>query len=225
MQNLIIKRVRDKIISYSNKDSYSYVIEGKPLILIDAGFKIPNLKPDLVIITHAHYDHIKEMCYYKKLGAKILIGAKERPFLRNLERINKPVKIEGLTFRDWKFCDVNDVLHEGDVIKNENVHFIVMGVPGHTPGGIALWEPNLKILFSGDTWYGNLVVGSIASGGNLSDLFKSYKRLKTLKPLAIFPGHNLSQKILTNNWLSVLATPIFSKLGLINLIYKLRDRK
>jgi glyoxylase-like metal-dependent hydrolase (beta-lactamase superfamily II) len=78
---------------------------------------------------------------------------------------------------------VDRILEEGDKIHD----FDVLHTPGHTKGGICLY--NGEILISGDTVFADGGYGRMDIGGNLEDMKESLKRLKNLNVKYLLPGH------------------------------------
>jgi glyoxylase-like metal-dependent hydrolase (beta-lactamase superfamily II) len=55
------------------------------------------------------------------------------------------------------------LLWDGDIVDLGDRRFEVIHTPGHSPGGIALWEAATGVLFSGDIVYdGELIEGTSA---------------------------------------------------------------
>jgi glyoxylase-like metal-dependent hydrolase (beta-lactamase superfamily II) len=80
------------------------------------------------------------------------------------------------------------LLEDGDVIDLGDRHFTVMHTPGHSPGGIMLYEKSTQILFSGDTVYdGPLIVDAYHS--DLPDFVDSMKRILDLSVRVVHGGH------------------------------------
>ncbi len=65
----------------------------------------------------------------------------------------------------------------------------VIHTPGHTPGGICLYESETGSLFSGDTIFQAGGIGRCDLGGDLSDLIHSIELLTTLDTEVLYPGH------------------------------------
>lgn len=66
--------------------------------------------------------------------------------------------------------------------------FVVIHTPGHSPGGIALYERETEILFSGDIVYdGPLIEDTYHS--NIDDYVASMERLLTLPVRLVHGGH------------------------------------
>jgi len=144
-----------------------YFLAGTPSILIDAGLEIEEIQPDIVLITHGHFDHTQAIPYYVKKGAKI-----------------------GMTAVDAQSCGITPelVLHDGSVVSNSNFTIRVIAVPGHTQGGVAFYEGKQGLLFSGDTWFGGDNIGC-HSPQDRPKLIQSVQKLKALNPRLLCTGH------------------------------------
>lgn len=80
------------------------------------------------------------------------------------------------------------ILEDGDMIDLGDRHFEVIHTPGHSPGGIALYEKATEILFSGDILYdGPLIEDTYHS--NAADYVASMERLLTLPVRLVHGGH------------------------------------
>ena len=80
------------------------------------------------------------------------------------------------------------LLGDGDVIDLGDRHFAVMHTPGHSPGGIVLWEEASGILFAGDTVYDGPLIDD-AYHSNIDDYIASMERLLTLPVRVVHGGH------------------------------------
>ena len=87
-----------------------------------------------------------------------------------------------------KSAPATRILHDHDIIDLGDRHFEVIHTPGHSPGGIALWEAATGILFSGDILYdGELVEQNYHS--NAADYHASMTRLYNLPVRVVHAGH------------------------------------
>lgn len=144
------------------------VIAGKETILIDTGLpgnakrilayteKI-GLKPSdirTIIITHHHLDHTGSLYSIKKAtGAKVAVHLEDADYLSGKKK--QAIKTTGLRtflfkivrrFFSAKPVDPDILLKEGDNIDG----LTVIHTPGHTPGSIALYDTENRIIFAGD---------------------------------------------------------------------------
>jgi glyoxylase-like metal-dependent hydrolase (beta-lactamase superfamily II) len=67
----------------------------------------------------------------------------------------------------------------------------IISTPGHTPGHVALYEPQSKVLFTGDTLFRESIGRTDLPGGDYSWIMRSI--IDNLLPLGdevkIYPGH------------------------------------
>ena len=89
-----------------------------------------------------------------------------------------------------KLADRMQLLTGGETITIDDFNLQVIHTPGHSPGGMCLYEPEKKVLFSGDTVfsYGN-VGRTDLRGGNSRLLVESIERLMKLDVEYLCPGH------------------------------------
>jgi len=180
--------------------SHVYLIKGDTKnILIDTGVakKFSALKRrltklglyvrgiNLIILTHEHYDHIGATAFFHRTA----VVAAHRLAANKLE-----LQDEFVTFRKYKDQPskpfwVDIWLEDGSIIDLGNYELQVIHTPGHTSGCICLYEPRVKLLFTGDTVFAGGTLSEIAVGGNVSDYVNSIRRLSNLKVKHLYPGH------------------------------------
>ncbi|WP_220607508.1 MBL fold metallo-hydrolase [Methanobrevibacter oralis] len=173
-----------------NLDSNSYLINGN--VLVDTGtgtnkeylfskLRENGVEPEnieLIVNTHCHFDHVGGNHLFP--NAKIAIHRLDALSLRNGDSFLTASETFGVDNIQSK---VDIELEEGDKIGN----FEVIHTPGHTKGGICLWDG--ENLISGDTIFAGGGVGRTDIGGNWNDLKKSVSKLMKLDVLNIYPGH------------------------------------
>ena len=145
-----------------------------------------------IINTHGHWDHIPDNLALKKnTGAKVAIHKDDGHYLLNPTTLlfQLPFKIEPMT--------PDEYLSDNQNLEVGLLHFIILHTPGHTPGSICLYEPNEKVVFTGDTLFAGSVGRTDLPGGNWEILLESIKeRLFTLPDTTtVYPGHGLSSTI------------------------------
>lgn len=156
-----------------------------------------NLKPEKIILTHSHWDHIADTADLKKhYQIPVLIHEEDAGNLEVPGSDGLPcwISIEGVK--------ADGFLQDGDVLSVGNMNFSVIHTPGHTPGGICLYNAQDNVLISGDT----LFKGSI---GNISFptarpklMWESLKKLAKLPPnTVVYPGHGPKTTISSESWL------------------------
>jgi glyoxylase-like metal-dependent hydrolase (beta-lactamase superfamily II) len=72
-----------------------------------------------------------------------------------------------------------------------NRFFEFLHLPGHSPGGLGLWEAATKTLFSGDAIYDGPLIDNLHHS-NIGDYMNTMQRLINLAPQTIHAGHDPS---------------------------------
>ncbi|MER5177589.1 MBL fold metallo-hydrolase [Streptomyces sp. NPDC002896] len=91
-----------------------------------------------IVCTHAHNDHIDaapELAAHT--GAPILLHADDMVLWKQTHPDRSP----------------DGALSDGQVVTVAGVDLTVLHTPGHAPGAVCLYAPELKALFSGDTLF------------------------------------------------------------------------
>ncbi len=166
---------------------------GKALV-IDPAADVPSIineavKRDLRIVTivntHGHVDHISGNADMKEAtGAEIIIHEEDAPMLRS----TPPMMLKMFGGRPSPPPD--RTVRDGNIISVGSINLEVIHVPGHSPGGIALYTPGY--VFTGDTLFVEGVGRSDLPGGSWPLMLRSIKtRLLTLPDdTVVLPGHN-----------------------------------
>lgn len=176
------------ILGY-NYDSNYYLIDDNILVDTGAGLNKDYLfskirengvEPDdieLIVNTHCHFDHIGGNHFFP--DAKIAIHKLDAISIKNKDTLGTSMSV----FENEGNCRVDIELEEGDKIAD----FEVIHTPGHTKGGICLWDG--ESLISGDTIFAGGGVGRMDVGGDFDDMKNSVRRLTELDVKNIYPGH------------------------------------
>jgi len=147
-----------------------------PLIIKENGLNLEDIS--LIVNTHCHFDHAGGNYLFPE--AKVAVHEKDAQFIENE---NDPMTAGFMFGKSLERNDVDLKLNEGDKIAN----FEVLHTPGHTPGGISLWDG--EILISGDTVFANGGFGRLDIGGNPEEMKDSFKKLIQLDVKYLLPGH------------------------------------
>ncbi|KPU62375.1 glyoxalase [Thermococcus sp. EP1] len=112
---------------------------------IDGLGRVPE-EVELIIATHAHYDHIGALKALKEAtGANVAAHKDEVPYFTG----EKTFHGEKTFQKAIEPVDVEVVLNDGDVVEGLKI----IHSPGHTPGSICLLDLKTKALFVGDLLY------------------------------------------------------------------------
>ena len=185
-------------INNSPYDANAYLVNGT--ILIDVGMDSSEIIPELekhiapddlemIILTHCHYDHSGGAGgVASATGAKIAVHKNDAPLLGN------PDASASRLFGKRAPIIVPDILLAGGERFGE---LEIIHTPGHTPGGICIYDPISRTLFSGDTVFQDGSFGRTdLYGGNSSQLTGSIRKLTLLDVNIMYPGHG---EIVMNN--------------------------
>lgn len=155
--------------------------------LIKERIKKSGLKPECIIITHGHIDHIGGVSDF---DLPVYAGEADSDCFVNPRRNFSFLFGERKTF-DKPF----KLLREKDKIAVGNLSLEVIEVPGHTPGSICLLSG--EILFSGDALFAGSVGRTDFDGASHELLVKMIKEnLLVLKDTTkVYPGHGESTTI------------------------------
>lgn len=172
-------------------DANAYLVDGTMLVDVgmDGEYIISELEKHIqpkrletIILTHCHYDHSGGAgAVARATGAKVAIHKDDAPLLNNARASASQL------FGERAPDVLPDILLKGGEFFGE---LEVIHTPGHTPGGICLYDAESKTLFSGDTVFPEGSFGRTdLYGGNASQLLESIKKLALLDVEVMYPGH------------------------------------
>lgn len=175
--------------------------------LIDSGMGVVSLRQWVPLVTerdmvavasHTHFDHIG--CHHEfenrivhSLEADILANPDNQatladPYATDDIFTQLPPAPYLSTSYQVGSAPATRLVEDGDIIDLGDRHLEIIHTPGHSPGGIALWEAATGILFAGDIVYdGPLVEETYHS--NAKDYYASMVRLLDLPVRAVHAGH------------------------------------
>lgn len=151
------------------------------------------LRPVLALNTHGHVDHI--------LGVQRVKDAYSVPFaLHPADKFlveSAPTHGSLYGFRVDTVPAVERELTDGEEVTFGNTRFKVILTPGHTPGHVAFYQPDEKILFTGDTLFKESIGRTDLPGGDYGWIMKSIiDRIMPLgEEVTIYPGHGPSSTL------------------------------
>jgi glyoxylase-like metal-dependent hydrolase (beta-lactamase superfamily II) len=172
-------------LGYDSDTKYAAIIDpGEDADKIINAIESESLKPEIVINTHAHYDHV---CSDDEIRSRYKIPLAIHK--DEVEMLADPEKNGSLLF--GRYAAVKDpeiLLEDNQKVKLSFVTFKVLSSPGHSKGSICLLFGSY--LFTGDTLFAGSIGRTDLWGGNSQELIKSLEKLKKLEPSTIIcPGH------------------------------------
>lgn len=145
---------------------YSYLIVGKTICLIDAGVSdsapvlLDHVKglgrtPEdisMILLTHAHPDHIGGCASIKKASpVSVAVHPTERHWIEDIERQYRERPIPNLFEIVREGVPIDHELVDGETLSLEEGKTIrVIATPGHSPGSVSFYWEEEGVLFSGD---------------------------------------------------------------------------
>lgn len=175
-------------------------------LLVDSGMGVVPLRrhvallcarPVLAVASHTHFDHIgahhefEERAVHRAEAA--ILAAPGRAATLAGRYVSEaiftalppgfdPARYEVLAAPATRLLEDGELIDLGDRV------FEVLHLPGHSPGGIALWEPARGLLFSGDTVYDGPLLDDIYHS-DIEAYVRSMRRLRALPVRVVHGGH------------------------------------
>jgi hydroxyacylglutathione hydrolase len=170
--------------------------DDKGAILIDPGedaapiiekLKERAAKVAMIVLTHGHIDHIGAIPEVKKYtGAPVAIHSEDAVMLTD-------AMANLSAFFDTPFTteSADKLLKDGDEIAAGNVRLTVLFTPGHTPGGISLYEANAGAVFTGDALFAGSIGRTDFPNASHEQLIESIEEKLLVLPddTIVYPGH------------------------------------
>ena len=173
-----------------------YIVEDeatKKALVIDAGAEAERildllqkngLSLELIVATHGHFDHLEGVRRLKeKTGARFLMHQAD---LFGLKTTDAP-QPDGF-LADGDIITIGSFPPEADPPSAER--FEVLHTPGHSPGGISLYNEKEQVLFSGDTLFQGTYGRVDLPFSDEGKMINSLQCLLKLPPeTVVYPGH------------------------------------
>jgi glyoxylase-like metal-dependent hydrolase (beta-lactamase superfamily II) len=184
-----------------------YIVKGRDRdIVIDTGLGLASLKEfiapvtqnPLLVCSHSHYDHMGSNWEFDQR----VIHPTEADIVAHPTRENTYadpfLETEDFYELPWPDFDTTEwlpqpapptgLINEGDVIDLGDRQFKVLSTPGHSWGGVCLWEEESGIMFCADTVY----EGELFDFLPCSDIPTYVQTMQCLREFPVrvaFPGH------------------------------------
>jgi glyoxylase-like metal-dependent hydrolase (beta-lactamase superfamily II) len=180
-------------------------------LLVDSGMGVVSLRrqvaalaerPVLAIASHTHFDHIgshhefaeravhpAEAAILAAPGREVTLADK---YVRDAVDAEMFTQLPPAPYHSDAYAvtaaPATRLIEDGDIVDLGDRHFQAIHLPGHSPGGLALWEAATGVLFSGDTVYDGPLIDD-AYHSDADDYVRSMERLRRLPVRVVHGGH------------------------------------
>lgn len=182
------------------ENTYLLCADNRDTIIIDPGcytpaeekslgdyLKVHNLKPVMLLLTHAHLDHILGNHWvHTTFGLQPQMHALDLP---DLQRLEAYAPVFGVQARPSP--EPEKFLNHGDRIQWAGPEIQILQAPGHSPGSLCFYLADMNSIIAGDVLFEGSIGRTDLPGGDHATLMESIQRV--LMPLpentTVYPGH------------------------------------
>lgn len=196
----------------------SYLVRGSGRWLLwDTGQGIADIRAEvgrfapvaagslLVVLSHSHVDHVGGVAAFADAGCDLCahpteadrvaagIAHPDAAYWLQEKYLTGPLPpgfdADAFAIRG---ASVTHFLHHGEVIDLGDRQFAALHTPGHSPGGLALWDAANGVLLSGDTAYAGPLFAYSRDDADPDAYRASTRALADLAPhiRTVLPSHN-----------------------------------
>ena len=200
--------LRQFVVSPFQTNCYA-VISNDHCMVVDPGDQgariaqeLKDVTVDLIVCTHGHNDHVSGVRALKEAtDARFMMPEADYAWAK--EHSGK-VDGSGMAYGE-QIPDADELLHDGDRWKLDELSFEAIAAPGHTPGGMVLLGEGFA--FVGDTLFHLSCGRTDLPGGSHAELMETLAKLKRRIPASytLFCGHGpettMTEELAHNPWL------------------------
>jgi len=202
--------------------SACYLLDGKRPVLFESGYTaagrlyaeaireaLGEREPEILFLTHVHYDHCGATGYLKRAFPSLRVAASERS-AGIMRRPNALALITELSRQATSYVsgsfngdrsklidepfepfDVDIIVGEGETVDLDGMTVQVMATPGHTRDMLSYYVPERKILFATETAGCQDAAGHIliSAPADYDSFLSSFARVAALPIEILCQGH------------------------------------
>jgi glyoxylase-like metal-dependent hydrolase (beta-lactamase superfamily II) len=204
--------------------SACYLLDGKKPVLFESGYTcagrlyaeairevLGRREPEILFLTHVHYDHCGATGYLKRVfpSLKVAASARSAGIMRRPNARELMAKLSGqaasfvadgydgdrskLCDEPFEPFDVDIIVADGQTVDLDGITVQVMATPGHTRDMLSYYIPERKILFATETAgcqdaTGHVLITALA---DYDAFLSSFARVAALPIEILCQGHRI----------------------------------
>ena len=150
------------------------------------------IKPEAILLTHGHFDHImaaKKVKEYYQIP--VYAGIHEEELLADAQKNLSAMWAEGFTMK------ADELVIDNQKLEIAGMKITVIETPGHTLGGVCYYIEKEHVLFAGDTLFFESYGRTDFPGGSMFSLIRSLGKKLFVLPdeTDVYPGHGQATSI------------------------------
>ena len=150
-----------------------------------------------IILTHSHWDHIADVSKFcNEFHPKVCVHPEDA------QNVEVPGSDGLRTLPTIERVNVCTKLNEGEKVAIGDTQWNIIHTPGHSPGGICLYNEQEHVLFSGDTLFKGTIGRLDLPTSEPDRIWASLEKLAALpEETEVYSGHGPKTTIGQEAWL------------------------
>ncbi len=145
------------------------------------------MTPQAVLLTHGHGDHIAAVTeLVERFGLQLYVGRDDADLLTDPH-----ANVSALLGMPVTTSEPDHLVDDEQLITVAGIEFLVLAVPGHTPGGVSYLLQREGKLLCGDSVFHGSIGRTDLPGGSHEQLVRSIheKIMRLPDEVVLYPGH------------------------------------